>query len=216
MAQATPGIRLGRNGRLGVVVLDRKDALNARPREMIQALSLQLLAWKDDPEVAAVLIKAAPGRAFCAGGDIRYMYETGRSNTDAALAFYREEYRLNWRIFRYPKPYIALLDGITLGSGAGVSVHGSHRIVTERVSFAMPETGIGFFPDVGGTYFLPRCPGEIGTYLGLTGQRIGPGDCLDAGLATQLVPSERMADLEEALAAGLPEGAAAAEVEAVL
>src|SRR4051812_47131667 len=117
MAQATPGIRLERNGRLGVVVLDRQEALNALTREMIQTLSLQLLAWKDDPEVAAVLIKAAPGRAFCAGGDIRYMYETGGSNTDAALAFYREEYRLNWRIFRYPKPYIALLDGITLGGG---------------------------------------------------------------------------------------------------
>ena len=216
MAQATPGIRLGRNGRLGVVVLDRQEALNALTREMIQALSLQLLAWKDDPEVAAVLIKAAPGRAFCAGGDVRHIYQLGKAGqTDDALAFYREEYRLNWRIFRYPKPYIALLDGITLGGGAGVSVHGSHRIATERVSFAMPETGIGFFPDVGGTYFLPRCPGEVGTYLGLTGQRIGAPDCLFAGIATQFVPSERLEALEGVLST-LPSGAANGEVDTVL
>src|SRR3954454_23725457 len=224
MAQATPGIRLGRNGRLRVVVLDPPEALNALTREMIQALSLQLLAWKDDPEVAAVLIKAAPGRAFCAGGDVRHIYQLGKAGqyqlgkagqTDDALAFYREEYRLNWRIFRYPKPYIALLDGITMGGGAGVSVHGSHRIATERVSFAMPETGIGFFPDVGGTYFLPRCPGEVGTYLGLTGQRIGAADCLFAGIATQFVPSERLEALEGVLST-LPSGAASGEVDTVL
>src|SRR5689334_20438615 len=216
MAQATPGIRLERNGRLGVVVLDRQEALNALTRDMIQALSLQLLAWRDDNEVAAVLIKAAPGRAFCAGGDVRHIYELGKSGkVDEAAEFYREEYRLNWRIFRYPKPYIAFLDGITLGGGAGISVHGSHRVVTERVSFAMPETGIGFFPDVGGTYFLPRCPGEVGLYLGLTGQRIGAPDCLFAGIGTQFVPSERLEALEGALST-LPSGAHAGEVDTVL
>jgi enoyl-CoA hydratase/carnithine racemase len=120
-----------------------------------------------------VLVKAAPGRAFCAGGDIRGLYDAKRDGQTAeAVEFYREEYRLNWRIFRYPKPYVALLDGIVMGGGVGISVHGSHRVVTEDTLFAMPETGIGFFPDVGATYFLPRCPGEVGTYLGLTGERL--------------------------------------------
>lgn len=208
------GIRFERNGTLGVVVLDRQRALNALTRGMIQALSLKLLEWRDDPSVAAVLVKAAPGRAFCAGGDIRWIHEAATTGRAAeAIAFYREEYRLNWRIFRYPKPYIALLDGITLGGGAGISVHGSHRVVTENVSFAMPEVGIGFFPDVGATYFLPRCAGELGPYLGLTGARIGAADCLYAGIGTQFVPADGLPALEGALST-LEPGAAAGDVDA--
>jgi enoyl-CoA hydratase len=188
MAQATPGIRLERNGRLGVAVLERQEALNALTRDMIQALSLQLLAWRDDPEVAAVLIEAAPGRAFCAGGDVRHIYELGKSGrVDEAAEFYREEYRLNWRIFRYPKPYIAFLDGITMGGGAGVSIHGSHRLADASLMFAMPETGIGFIPDVGSSYFLSRLPDRLGFYLGLTANSIGIGDAMAAGLVTQAV-----------------------------
>jgi enoyl-CoA hydratase len=163
-----------------------------------------------------VLVKAAPGRAFCAGGDIRGLYDAKRDGQTAeAVEFYREEYRLNWRIFRYPKPYVALLDGIVMGGGVGISVHGSHRVVTEDTLFAMPETGIGFFPDVGGTYFLPRCPGEVGTYLGLTGDRLHAADCLYAGIGTRQVPADSLSALEDALSA-LPGGTATAEVDAVL
>jgi enoyl-CoA hydratase len=210
------GIRFERTGRLGVAVLDRQQALNALSRDMIRALSLKLLDWREDPDVAAVLIKAAPGRAFCAGGDVRFIYDAGTGGrVGEAVGFYREEYRLNWRIFRYPKPYIALIDGIVMGGGVGVSVHGSHRVVGGNVTFAMPETGIGFFPDVGGTYFLPHCPGEVGTWLGLTGARLGAADCLHAGLATQHVPAERHAALEDALST-LPAGVGAEEVDATI
>jgi enoyl-CoA hydratase len=156
---AVEGVRFAREGRLGIVTLDRQPALNALTRDMVRALSLQLVAWRDDPEVAAVLVKAAPGRAFCAGGDIRSVYDAGREGrTSDAVGFFRDEYRLNWRVFHYPKPYVALLDGIVMGGGVGISVHGSHRIVTEDTLFAMPETGIGFFPDVGGTYFPAPLP----------------------------------------------------------
>lgn len=214
--QPAEGIRFERRGRLGVVILDRQQALNALTRGMIQALSLQLVAWRQDPGVSAVLVKAAPGRAFCAGGDIRAIYDSLRAGRpEEAVEFYREEYRLDWRIFRYPKPYVALIDGIVMGGGVGISVHGSHRVVTENVSFAMPETGIGFFPDVGGTYFLPRCPGEVGTWLALTGSRLALADTLHAGIGTQHVPAGGLAALEEALA-GLPANAASEDVDAVL
>ena len=208
------GIRFERQGRLGVAILDRQRALNALTRGMVQALSLQLVAWRKDPEVSAVVVKAAPGRAFCAGGDIRAVTEA-RDRIEDAIRFYREEYRLNWRIFRYPKPYIALIDGFVMGGGVGISVHGSHRVMTDKVTFAMPETGIGFFPDVGATYFLPRCPGEIGTWLALTGSRLDLADALYAGIGTQHVPADRLANLEDALA-GLPAEATTADVDAVL
>jgi enoyl-CoA hydratase len=215
-AAAAEGIRFAREGALGVVTLDRQSALNALTREMVQALSLQLVAWRSDPEIAAVLVKAAPGRAFCAGGDIRSVYEAGRDGRTAeALAFFRDEYRLNWRIFRFPKPYVALLDGIVMGGGVGISVHGSHRVVTEDTLFAMPETGIGFFPDVGGSYFLPRCSGELGTYLGLTGERLHAADCLYAGIATRQVPADSLSALEDTLSS-LPAGAGSADVDVIL
>lgn len=213
----SPDIRFERNGNLGVVVLDRQPALNALTHAMVQALSLQLVAWKDDPEIAAVLVKAVPGRAFCAGGDIKVVTELGRSEgVDAAARFFHDEYRLNWRIFAYPKPYIAFLDGVTMGGGVGISVHGLHRVLTERTVFAMPETGIGFFPDVGGTHFLPLCPGEIGMYLALTGARLEAADCLHAGVGTHRVASADLPGLEETLAEVRPEPDAAEEIAAIL
>ncbi len=198
----TAEIRIERRGALGILVLDRQHALNALTREMVRNLSRALAAWRDDPAVAAVLVRAAPGRAFCAGGDIRKVIETrDREGVEAACGFFRDEYRMNWRIRNFPKPYIALCDGITMGGGVGISVHGSHRIVTENTLFAMPETGIGFFPDVGGSWFLPRLPGELGMYLGLTGARAKAADCLYAGIATHYLPAERLPLLEEELAA---------------
>ena len=146
-----------------------------------------------------IIIKAAGDKAFCAGGDIRALYDWGLARNRSFLDFYREEYLLNTYIKRYPKPYIALIDGIDMGGGVGVSVHGSHRVATERLTFAMPETGIGLFPDVGGTYFLPRLPGELGMFMALTGARLKGPDALYAGIATHYVPSGRLIALEEAL-----------------
>jgi enoyl-CoA hydratase len=197
----TRDIRFERRGRLGVVVLDRQAALNALTHDMVRDFSLQLSAWRGDDSVAAVLVKAAQGRAFCAGGDIVAVTGLARSGgVAAAVPFFRDEYRLNWRIHTFPKPYVALIDGITMGGGVGISVHGTYRVATERTRFAMPETGIGFFPDVGGTWFLPRCPGAVGMYLGLTGAPLTGADCLDAGLATHTVPCARLPELESALA----------------
>jgi len=160
-----------------------------------------LRGWAKDDGVRVVLVRAAGERAFSAGGDIRRLYEAGKSGSDYPYRFWADEYRLNALIKHYPKPYIALIDGIAMGGGVGISVHGSHRIVTEHALFAMPETGIGLFPDVGGSYFLPRCPGRIGLYLGLTGARLKAADMLHAGIATHYVPRARLDALEQALAA---------------
>jgi enoyl-CoA hydratase len=183
-------IRFERRAALAIVTLDRPQALNALTLEMSKQLDARLVEWGRDPEINAVLIRGAGGRAFCAGGDIRALYDAGRRKDPYASDFYRAEYRLNHRIKTYGKPYVALIDGIVMGGGVGLSIHGSHRVVTERCRFAMPETGIGFFPDVGGTWFLPRCPGALGLYLGLTGARIGAADMLYCGLATHHVRSE--------------------------
>jgi enoyl-CoA hydratase len=197
----TDEILLERRGGLAVVILNRPRALNTLTLGMYRILDPELVAWGDDPSVHAVLIRGAGERAFCAGGDVRAIYEAGRGKTQGLTAdFFREEYCLIERVYRFPKPYIALLAGITMGGGAGVSVHGSHRIATERFLFAMPETAIGLFPDIGATTFLNRCPGRIGRYLGLTGARIKAADALYCGLATHYVPDERLAAFAEALA----------------
>lgn len=210
-------IRFEHRGRLAVVTLNRPQALNALSLGMCQALDARLRAWRNDPAVAAVLIRGAGERAFCAGGDIRWLYQVLCSEgVAAAVRFYAVEYPMNARLHHFPKPYVALLDGITMGGGVGVSAHGSHRIVTGRTQWAMPETGIGFFPDVGGTYVLPRLPGAIGMYLGLTGARLGAADCLHAGIGTHHVPSDRLDDLEAALAAADWDGDPFAVVERVL
>ncbi|MDH3702772.1 MAG: enoyl-CoA hydratase/isomerase family protein, partial [Alphaproteobacteria bacterium] len=174
---------------VAVVTLDRPAALNALTLGMIRDLHPILDAWADDPAVRAVVVRGAGDKAFCAGGDIRALYD-GRGGAVTA-EFFREEYRINRRIFHYPKPYIALMDGITMGGGVGLSVHGRHRVLCEATMFAMPETGIGLFPDVGGSYFLPRLPGEIGLYLALTGSRLRAADCLYAGIGDAYVPVDR-------------------------
>ena len=207
-------ILFDREGGVATVTLNRPQALNAFTLSMYRAFDPMLRAWANDPAVHAVLIRGAEGRAFCAGGDVRAIYEAGRGIAgDRALTatFFREEYELIRRIHRYPKPYIAIIDGITMGGGAGVSVNGRYRIATERTMLAMPETGIGLFPDVGATRFLNLCPGHVGRYLGLTGARLGPADALYCGFATHFVPRarvpallaalERAAEIEETLAA---------------
>jgi enoyl-CoA hydratase len=186
-------------GALALVTLNRPKALNALTLDMCRQLDAQLADWAADPSVAAVLIKGAGERAFCAGGDVVAIYESGRGDGAVAAEFFRAEYRLDRRIFHFPKPFIAVIDGITMGGGVGVSVHGSHRVATEHTLFAMPETGIGLFPDVGGSYFLPRLPGEIGLYLGLTGARLKAADCLYSTIATHAVACEDLPRLEAAL-----------------
>ena len=182
-------------GGAGRIMLNRPQALNALTHGMILALDAKLADWATDDAVDRVVIEGAGTRAFCAGGDIRDLYAVmGRGDAAFVETFYRDEYRLNHRIHTYPKPYVALIDGVVMGGGVGVSIHGSHRVVTENALFAMPETGIGFFPDVGGAWFLPRMPGEIGMYLGLTGTRLGPADALYCGVATHYVPAENLTE----------------------
>ena len=190
------------DGMLGRVTLNRPQALNALTLEMCAALQTQLSAWADDSNIAAVAIDAVPGRAFCAGGDIRIVSQWGQEGDPRALEFFRTEYALNSFIKHFPKPYVALIDGICMGGGVGISIHGSHRVVTEKALFAMPETAIGFFTDVGGSYFLPRMPGATGTYLGLTGARIKAADMLYVGAATHFVPFTELPRIAERLAAG--------------
>jgi enoyl-CoA hydratase len=189
-----------RRGAAGLVTLNRPKALNAVTHDMVRALARRLKAWETDPAVTRVIIRAVGERAFSAGGDIRALYELGRAGRQQEmLTFWRDEYPLNVYIKRYPKPYVALIDGIVMGGGVGVSVNGSHRVAGDRFSFAMPEVGIGFFPDVGATWFLPRMPGELGTWCALTGDRLKTADAVAAGVATHQVRSDRFNDLTDAL-----------------
>jgi enoyl-CoA hydratase len=190
-----------RDGRIGRIMLNRPKALNAIDLPMIRACSRALDGWREDPHVHAVVIEGAGDRAFCAGGDIRALRQHELDGEHhRADAFFREEYELNLAIATYPKPYIALIDGICMGGGIGVSVHAPYRVATEHAAFAMPETAIGFFPDIGATFFLPRLPGEIGTYLGLTGARMQGADAVHAGLATHFTRREDLPALSRALA----------------
>jgi enoyl-CoA hydratase len=200
-------ILFGREGGLATVTLHRPQALNAFTLAMYRAFDPMLREWAEDPSVRAVLIQGAAGRAFCAGGDVRAIYEAGRGTSgdrELTSAFFREEYQLIRRLHRYPKPYVAIIDGIAMGGGVGVSVNGRWRVATEGMLLAMPETGIGLFPDVGATRFLNLCPGRVGRWLGLTGARIGPADALYCGFATQFVPRARVPALIAALAASAP------------
>ncbi len=200
-----PEILFDRPGAACIITLNRAHALNALTLAMIRQLRDKLDAWRDDASVTRVIMTAAGGRAFSAGGDLREIYDLGRAGRQAqALHFFREEYQLNAIIKRYPKPYIALIDGIVMGGGVGMSVHGSHRVAGERCQFAMPEVGIGFFPDVGGTWFLPRLVGEIGTYCALTCERLAMADAVSAGVATHHVPSARHPELLEGLCGAVP------------
>jgi len=173
---------------LAVMILNRPAALNALNLSMIRTLEYHLKQCVSNDAIQAVVIKAVEGRAFCAGGDIRAAYVAKQEKQANVTHFFKEEYGLNRLVYHFPKPYIALLDGITMGGGAGISIHGSYRIGSERLLFAMPETGIGFFPDIGASYFLPRLPHYFGFYLGLTGVRIGLADCLALGLVDFYIP----------------------------
>jgi enoyl-CoA hydratase len=176
----------------GIITLNRPKALNALTLNMVREMAYALDKWEEDAAVGRVIVRGAGDRAFCAGGDIRAMYELGKAGRHAEqLTFWREEYRLNRRIKLYPKPYIALADGIVMGGGAGLSVHGSHVIAGENFTFAMPEAGIGFAPDVGATFFLPRLQEHVGLYLALTSARMSCGDALAFGVACAHVPSAR-------------------------
>ncbi len=190
-----------RDGRVGRILLNRPKALNALDLPMIGACTRALEAWRDDPHVHAVVIEGAGDRAFCAGGDVRALrqYELDGEH-HRAERFFVEEYALNLMIATYPKPYIALIDGICMGGGIGLSVHAPYRVATEHAAFAMPETAIGFFPDIGATFLLPRLPGEIGTYLGLTGLRMPGTDAMHAGFATHFVTRAALPALSRALA----------------
>ncbi|MEV4944921.1 enoyl-CoA hydratase/isomerase family protein [Streptomyces sp. NPDC053755] len=176
-------------GQAGFLTLNRPRALNALTHAMVLRIDEALTAWEHDPAVETVVIDGAGERGLCAGGDIRAIHDDARRGGSASAAFWRDEYRLNARIARYPKPYVAFMDGIVMGGGVGVSAHGSVRVVTERSRVAMPETGIGFVPDVGGTFLLSRAPGELGTHLALTGAQVGAADALPAGLADHVVRS---------------------------
>jgi enoyl-CoA hydratase len=200
VTEATSEILFERRGAAGLVTLNRPQALNAVTLGMVRALTRQLQEWRDDPSITRVVLTAAGGRAFSAGGDIRALYDAGTTGRhDEMLAFYGEEYALNTIIKHYPKPYVALIDGIVMGGGVGLSVHGSHRVAGDRFSFAMPEVSIGFFPDVGATWFLPRLPGELGAYCALTGERLNAADGVAGSIATHRVASSRFGDLADAL-----------------
>jgi enoyl-CoA hydratase len=180
----------------GRITLDRPRAMNALTLEMIRAMYRALVDWAEDPLVQIVVVDGSGTRGLCAGGDIRALYDAAISGQlELAAEFFREEYRLNALIARYPKPYVALMDGVVMGGGIGISAHGSHRLVTERSALAMPETGIGFVPDVGGTYLLGTAPSEFGTYLALTANRIGAADAILCGLADVFVGSDKLESL---------------------
>jgi enoyl-CoA hydratase len=187
-------------GRAGLITLNRPRALNALTLAMIREMHSWLLKWAGDRRIERVVIRGAGEKAFCSGGDIRQLRDWGLAGDPNSIAFYREEYRLNAFIKHYPKPYVALVNGIIMGGGVGVAVHGSHRLCSERTVFAMPETGIGLFPDVGATFFLPRLPGSFGIFLALTGARLGQGDVEWCGIATHSIRSDGFARLFEDLA----------------
>lgn len=190
-----PEVLFEQRGGLGIITLNRPKALNALNQPMVLAIHPKMEEWATDDSVQAVLIVGAGEKGFCAGGDILWLRDNGLADRPKALTFFWDEYRLNRYIKTYPKPYIAFIDGITMGGGCGLSVHGDFRVATERTLYAMPETGIGLFPDVGGSFFMPRCPGETGTYSALTGDRLRPADALYLGIATSYTPSDKLAEI---------------------
>jgi len=188
-----------REGGCGVIRLNRPKAINAVTLEMFRDVDKALDAFEADPAVAVILLEGAGERGLCAGGDIRALWESSKVKGDLSKILWREEYILNARIKKFPKPYVAFMDGIVMGGGVGLSAHSRHRVVTEKTKLAMPEVGLGFFPDVGGTWLLSRSPGEIGTYFGLTGQTMNGPDAVHAGFADLVVPSGELAALREVL-----------------
>ena len=198
-AGTEPDLIVRREGSAGIIRLNRPKAINAVTLEMFRDIDKALDAFEADPAVAVIVLEGAGERGLCAGGDIRALYDSSKVGGDLGKILWREEYILNARIARFPKPYIAFMDGIVMGGGVGLSAHGHHRIVTEKTKLAMPEVGLGFFPDVGGTWLLSRAPGDIGSYFGLTGQTMNGPDAIHARFADAVVPSARLAALREVL-----------------
>ncbi|ALC13993.1 enoyl-CoA hydratase/isomerase family protein [Sphingopyxis sp. 113P3] len=197
----TEDVLISVEGRIGRLSLNRPKAIHALNLPMCEAMIEALVAWRDDPAIEAVIIDHSEGRGFCAGGDIRMLAESGAKDGKEARAFFHTEYRLNHLLFTYPKPVVAFMDGITMGGGVGISQPAKYRVATEHTRFAMPETGIGLFPDVGGGWYLPRLEGRVGVFLALTGARLDGAECLALGLATHYLPSERVAEAKERIAA---------------
>jgi enoyl-CoA hydratase len=190
-----------REGKVGWISLNRPKAIHALTLDMVHAMTAALLEWRVDDAVAAIIIDHAEGRGFCAGGDIAFLRESALEGGEAGRRFFHDEYQLNHLLFTYPKPVIAFMDGITMGGGVGISQPAAYRIATENTRFAMPETGIGLFPDVGGGWYLSRLSGRVGQYLALTGARIDGAECLAVGLANRYLSSASLTDVKSAIAA---------------
>ena len=199
MTQAEAPVLIEVRNRVGYLTLNRPAGLNAVTLPMVRSLHRQLQDWADDQDVVAVVLRAAGEKAFCAGGDIRSLYESYKNGEDLHRVFFEEEYALDQYIHAYRKPLLALMNGFVLGGGMGLVQGASLRVISERTRMGMPEVGIGYFPDVGGSYFLPRLPGNLGIYMGVTGNHVGSADALYAGLADYSVPYERFAELEQRL-----------------
>ncbi len=205
MAQdAQQDILFEKNHRLGIVTLNRPKALNAFTADMLAALRAQYDAWEKDNEIYCVVQKSSHETAFCAGADVRALYKAGQEDPEVAKQFFYDEYALNWRLDRFTKPNIAFIDGIVMGGGVGISQYGTHRVAGKGYSFAMPETAIGLFPDVGSAWFLSRLPYQIGMYLGLTGARVGAADALWLKLVSLYIPEDNRGGIETALSEGMP------------
>src|SRR5207253_2083647 len=204
-----------REGAAGIIRLNRPKAINAMTPEMSVGIDAALDQFEADPAVALVLLEGAGERGLCAGGDIRGLYDSSRAGGDLGKVFWRQEYVMNARIAKFPKPYVAFMDGLVMGGGVGLSAHSSHRVVTERTKLAMPEVGLGFFPDVGGTWLLSHSPGEIGTYFGLTGQTMNGPDAIHAKFADAVVSSSKLPALREALTK-VASGATSADIRKLI
>ena len=204
-----------KEGSAGIIRLNRPKAINAVTLEMFHDIDKALDVFEADPAVAVIVLEGAGERGLCAGGDIRALWESSKVKGDLGKILWRDEYILNARIKKFPKPYVAFMDGIVMGGGVGLSAHASHRVVTDRTKLAMPEVGLGFFPDVGGTWLLSHAPGEIGTYFGLTGQTMNGPDAIHAKFADAVVPSAKLPELREALTEVAP-GTASADVRKLI
>jgi enoyl-CoA hydratase len=215
VAGAEPDLIVRREGSAGIIRLNRPKALNAMTLEMSLGIDAALDQFEADPAVALVLLEGTGERGLCAGGDIRGLWESSKEGGDLGKVFWRQEYVMNARIAKFPKPYVAFMDGLVMGGGVGLSAHSSHRVATERTKLAMPEVGLGFFPDVGGTWLLSHSPGELGTYFGLTGQTMNGPDAIHARFADAVVPSAKWPALREALTK-LRAGVTSAEVKKLI
>ena len=204
-----------KEGSAGILRLNRPKAINAVTLEMFHDIDRALDIFEKDPAVAVIVLEGAGERGLCAGGDIRSLWESSRVKGDLGKILWRDEYILNARIKKFPKPYVAFMDGIVMGGGVGLSAHSAHRVVTDKTRLAMPEVGLGFFPDVGGTWLLSHSPGEIGTYFGLTGQTMNGPDAVHAKFADAVVPSSKLPALREALTKAAP-GTTSADIRKLI